>query len=315
MTDRHQLVDIHSHIYLGWYLDELRRRTHAPFISSTTGGERLVVVPGTAGVVLTPAYSSIQEKLRYMDRVGITLTLLSFGNPWLDFVDGQRSVQWAERINSGLASFVQAAPDRLRALGVLPNLSVKHCVREVSVAGDRLQLNGFITGTNICGLPFDDPELDPLWQVLDEQESILLIHPGREALDSSVDALGLTVGVSFPLETTVAASRLLIASVPQRFNNIRFVLAHGGGALPFLIARLDHIWGSHGNAIAAARGFYADSLVYDEETLRFAESRFGVDRLMWGSDHPFTAPGKPSAGALASSIASATASSLLAKPR
>ena len=284
------MIDIHSHLYLEWYLDELRKRTEAPCVSEMDGSERLIVIPGTAGVPLTPVYWSIEEKVRYMDAVGIEASLLSPGNPWLGFLEDAKALEWAERTNLGFASLTESSPDRLYALGVLPMSSIGDCLRALGVIREHPALKGVISGTEVCGLPFDEPELDPLWETLDDLECMVLVHPGAVTMRSPKDGLGLTVGVSFPLETTVAAARLLLAEVPERFPNIRFVLAHGGGALPFLLGRLDHVWNAPSAPSEMARRFYIDSLVYEKRTRTFASQRLGEDRLMWGSDHPFSMP-------------------------
>lgn len=289
------LIDVHSHIYPGWYLDELRRRTKAPYVKSGEREERLIVIPETSGVPLTSAFWSIEEKLGFMDRLGIGVSLLSPGNPWLGFVDDQvLSPEWTDRINLDMATLAGSAPSRLLALGALPASSIEHCVQATEVMAERDSIKGFISGTDVCGLAFDEPQLDQLWEALDGHRCIVLVHPGAAWLSSTVDGLGLSVGVSFPLETTIAAARLLLARVPERFPNIRFLLAHGGGSLPFLLGRLDHVWERASTLPSeAARKFYVDALVYSERTMRFVADRLGEGRVMWGSDHPFSEPEAP----------------------
>jgi aminocarboxymuconate-semialdehyde decarboxylase len=113
-------------------------------------------------------------------------------------------------------------------------------------------------------------------------------------LPSGRYAMSLTFGVSFPLETTVAAARLILADVPTRWPRVKFLLSHGGGTLPYLLGRLDQVWGEGDGKgpppSQTARRFYADSILYSSEALAFAARSFGHDRVMWGSDHPFYQP-------------------------
>jgi aminocarboxymuconate-semialdehyde decarboxylase len=81
---------MHSHLYPEWYLDELRERSTPPLVSRSPEGERLVVIPDTEGVPLSPAFWSVVEKIRFMDEWGIEMSLLSPGNPWLTFLAGTR---------------------------------------------------------------------------------------------------------------------------------------------------------------------------------------------------------------------------------
>ncbi len=253
------------------------------------------MIPDTDGVPLTPAFWSVDEKVRYMDEWGIGVSLLSLGNPWLTFLtEYEDSSAWADRINEDLGSIAESSGGRFLTLGVLPVSTITDCIAAVENATDRPHLKGFITGSEICGMALDDDRLDPLWQALDRSGCILMLHPGTGWLKSGRHSLALTVGVSFPVETTVAAARLLLAGIPTLWPRVKFLLSHGGGALPYLLGRLDHVWSA--GAIPGplpsqmARGLYADSILYSSETQAFAERSFGDGRLMWGSDHPFSLP-------------------------
>jgi aminocarboxymuconate-semialdehyde decarboxylase len=162
-------------------------------------------------------------------------------------------------------------------------------------SGERAHVRGFITGSEICGIDLDDDRLDPLWEALEASACILMIHPGMASLTSGRHVFGLTTGVSFPLETTVAAARLLLASVPSGWPRVKFFLAHGGGALPYLLGRLDHVWGEEGRSgprpSEIARRFYAASILHSPGAQAFAAQAFGHGRVLWGSDHPFSLPG------------------------
>lgn len=228
--------DLHSHLYPEWYLDELRERPAPPLVSRSPEGERLVVIPDTEGVPLSPAFWSVDEKIRFMDEWGIEMSLLSPGNPWLTFLAGdERSSRWADRINEDMASLAERSGGRLLTLGVLPASTIGDCVAAVERARERAHVRGFITGSEICGMDLDDDGLDPLWEALEASACILMIHPGMASLSSRRHLFGLTIGVSFPLETTVAASRLLLAGVPSGWPRVKFFLAHGGGALPICL--------------------------------------------------------------------------------
>jgi aminocarboxymuconate-semialdehyde decarboxylase len=76
---------------------------------------------------------------------------------------------------------------------------------------------------------------------------------------------------------------------------LRVCFAHGGGAFPFTLARLDHGWKVRPEGPAAiprpprdyARLLYFDSLTLSAANLRFLVEQFGADHVVIGSDYPF----------------------------
>jgi aminocarboxymuconate-semialdehyde decarboxylase len=101
--------------------------------------------------------------------------------------------------------------------------------------------------------------------------------------------------VGNPLETALAISKLIYGAVLERLPDLRICFAHGGGAFPFTLGRLDYGWSVRPEGSASiprppseyARLLYFDSLSHGPANLRFIAERFGPDRIMMGSDYPF----------------------------
>ena len=113
--------------------------------------------------------------------------------------------------------------------------------------------------------------------------------------------------VGNPLETALAISKLIYGGVLERWPRLRIAFAHGGGAFPFTLARLDHGWKVRPEGPAAiprppreyARRLYFDSLTLSPVNLRFLVEQFGADHVMIGSDYPFDMGSDDPVGALA----------------
>ncbi len=81
----------------------------------------------------------------------------------------------------------------------------------------------------------------------------------------------------------------------ERLPDLRIAFAHGGGAFPFTLARLNHGWHVRKEGPAAipkepreyARKIFVDSLTLSPRNLRFIIDELGADRVMIGSDYPF----------------------------
>jgi aminocarboxymuconate-semialdehyde decarboxylase len=122
--------------------------------------------------------------------------------------------------------------------------------------------------------------------------------------------------VGMPAETSLAICSMIFGGVFERFPKLRAAFAHGGGAFPFTVGRIEHAFHvrpdlvatenktnprnylarpDDGDGIVPAR-FYVDSLVHDADALRLLLKSFGAQRVAFGSDYPFplgeTRPGE-----------------------
>jgi aminocarboxymuconate-semialdehyde decarboxylase len=101
--------------------------------------------------------------------------------------------------------------------------------------------------------------------------------------------------VGYPADSALAAARLVLGGVLERLPQLRICFAHGGGAFPAALGRLDH-----GHRVRAeaqkfiarppshyAKRLYFDTLTHDASLLAFNLEKFGAERIMIGSDYPF----------------------------
>ena len=94
---------------------------------------------------------------------------------------------------------------------------------------------------NIDGQNLTDPAFSDIWREIDRRGLPVLLHPGtpQGVREMNLDEYGLVPPVGFALDTTLAVSRMIFDGFFDRYPNIRLIAAHGGGALPYLAARLD----------------------------------------------------------------------------
>ncbi len=108
--------------------------------------------------------------------------------------------------------------------------------------------------------------------------------------------------VGMPAETSLAICSMMFGGVFERFPKLRVAFAHGGGAFPFTIGRIEHAFHVRPDLCATdnkanprsylASGdvparFYVDSLVHDPDALKLLVKLFGAQRVALGSDYPF----------------------------
>jgi aminocarboxymuconate-semialdehyde decarboxylase len=283
-------------------MDLLKRRRSIPRIVGEGDDERFVIFPDEdrpgGGRRMGREYWDLEIKLAFMDEFGITSTVLSLGNPWMEPFDEGDSAVAARALNEEFAGLPDKTGGRVFGLGVFANSGVDHALSIVEEVADSPTLVGMITGPCLCGHRLDDAALEPIWELLDRRSVPLFIHPqyGAAMQDLAGTDHAFPVGLAFPFETTIAIARLMFAGVLRRHPGLAIVAAHGGGTIPFLAGRLDAAWASDPSAqrripeppSRSLGGLHVDCLLYHERAMRTAADLVGTDRLAFGTDHPFS---------------------------
>ncbi len=295
-----QVIDVHTHIYPPAYIALLKGRGSIPRVDEREGKQYFVIFPEEeriGGRPIEPPMSSVDAKLAFMQEAAIDRSVVSLGNPWLDFITGAESIEWAHRINAELAALETQSDGRIHALGVLPNASPGEIATAVAEVAATPGLYGVISGCAIGGRTLDDPELGPVWTALAETGLPIFFHPHYAV---AIDLLGgfgtaLPLGIGFPVETSIAIARLVLSGVLQRHPDLKIMVAHSGGVLPFLAARLDVTW--RGDPVAQSRlaappstylaRLCLDTVSYHPRAMHAAADLVGADRIVFGTDHPF----------------------------
>jgi predicted TIM-barrel fold metal-dependent hydrolase len=313
------IVDIHTHIYPPSYISLLESRTSIPYIRSfpPSPQKRLVILPAedntpstSRGRPIGPEYYDISEKLKFMAAHAIDISVISLANPWLDWLPPSAASDAATSINDEVNSICALHPGRLFFFGTLP-LSAPAAAVLASIAHLTTLpfARGVILGTSGLGAGLDDAALLPIFAALAAARLPIFLHPHyglpgevfgpRHAAGDYGHVLPLALG--FPLETTVAVTRMLLAGVFDAVPALRVIVAHAGGALPFLAGRIEScvVHDAHVAGEGRARrdvwevlrsNVFLDAVVYSKVGLGAAVAASGAERVMFGTDHPFFPP-------------------------
>ncbi len=196
---------------------------------------------------------------------------------------------WAAYVNDGLTSIAAGHAERLSALLHLP---VEHPSLAAEIAADGKRKYAMSAGAGPA-IRLSDAAYEPLWKALDVQSAFLFIHPGTTC-DPRLDAFFLRNLAGNPIETGVAAGHMVLSGVMKRYTQMTVCLAHGGGIVPSIAARVHHGWSvkatgedRSGAPLDGFRSFCADCITHSPSTLAQAATVFGEDRIFFGSDWPF----------------------------
>lgn len=202
----------------------------------------------------------------------------------------------SDHVNHAIAQLCSAHPESFIGIGMAP-------VQDPALAARRLAgikalgLRGIEIGTHINGVALGDARMHEVYAAAEEADLAVMIHPlhpsGMERMAGRPE---LAAVAAFPLETAFAATSLLTHGITERFPNLRILLSHGGGALPWILPRLKHAraLGPPLQDLFArdpgemAKAFYYDTVLYDRLALRFLADQVGEERIVVGSDYPFS---------------------------
>ena len=328
-----KVVDIHTHMYPPAYVELLESRKTIPLIRRFAGAKdpRYIILPAEAealdkitasesstlpanlpGRPITTHYSSLAQKLHFMDTHGIDISVISLANPWLDFVPSETAGETAKSVNSAFSEMCSTAPGRLYFFATLPlTAPPETLLAAIGHIKGLKYCRGVILGTSGLGKGLDDAALVPVFRALAANKLTIFLHPhyglpsevwGPRATEEYGHVLPLALG--FPMETTIAVARMYLAGVFDAVPDLRMLLAHSGGTLPFLAGRIESciVHDRHlvreGKVKATRRTIwqvlkeqvYLDAVIYSDVGLKAAIDASGVDRLMFGTDHPFFPP-------------------------
>ena len=173
-----------------------------------------------------------------MDRNAIAASMLSLSVPGVHFGDDAKARAAARACNDEFAEIVAKNPGRFGAFAILPLPDVEGACAEAARALDTLKLDGVGLLSNHNGVSLGDPAFEPLMQVLDAHKAVAFIHPMIHPTASGIK-LGVPNSLlEYPFDTTRAAVNLIFSNTLERHPNIRFILAHAGGTLPYLAWRI-----------------------------------------------------------------------------
>lgn len=222
-----------------------------------------------------------------MDAYGIAAQIVSLTSPGVDFLQGAQAIHLARTTNEYLAELIRSYSPRFGGFAVLPLTDLPAALEEIRYALDDLALDGIGLFTNYNGIYLGDSCFDPIFAELDRRGAVVFIHPTKPPNIESLKNTGVPTPImEYPFETTRVATNLVRNGVPSRFPNVRWIVTHGGGTLPYIFPRLM-------KAVGMERADQFRSLYYDlTATTTPGQSALlsrvaDPKRLLMGFDFPF----------------------------
>ena len=280
------VVDVHSHIIT------------PEFVSALESEGRLM----DEGFPL-PKYD-VTNHLQWMDEAGVQTSVLTLAAPQpvaqsLTKKKGSRYSVLRE-CNEAAARIKREHPGRFLFCAALPLPDVQQAIAEARYALDTLKADGIKLATNVEGQYLGAPELDPLFDFLNERGAVVILHPHRpEPVNREVMVQTPLAMQEYLAETTRAVANMISRNVLARYPQVKVVVPHCGAYLPLAIPRMKSLTPvMQKNKMVGEIDYDANlrALYYDlagahsPEVIRMLLTITTPDHLLYGSDYPYVAP-------------------------
>ncbi|HEY2818645.1 MAG TPA: amidohydrolase family protein [Casimicrobiaceae bacterium] len=292
------VIDVHTHCLTETWFDLLQRHGRPRYtVKEVRGGLRAIHLDDAPFMTPVPAMFDYDLRLKTMNEHRVDVCIVSLTCPNCYWGGPDISLRAARIMNDDMAAAQTAHPDRLRWFASLPWQYPEVALPELDRAC-AAGASGVMVLANIDGRPLTDPAFAPVWKAIDARALPVLVHPTAPpgVAEMEMSRFQLTASIGFTFDTSLAVARMIYDGFFDRYPALKVIAGHGGGALPYLISRMDQCFGN----IPACREkiseppsaylsrIYADAVVFAPSVLALCVETFGADNVLYGSDYPHT---------------------------
>lgn len=292
-------IDVHTHILPPAWPDLRERFGYGGWPQLEPIGPRRarIVIDGRSFREIDDDCWDPSVRLTDCDRDGVALQVLStvpvmfaYDKPAAD------AAVVARLLNDHLAGVVADGAGRFAGLGTIPLQDADLAIAELERCVTELGLDGVQIGTHVGARDLDDPAIEAVLAAADALGAAVFVHPWDMLAPERMTRHWLPWLVGMPAELAIAIASVVLGGVLDRQPTLRLLFAHGGGAFPGLLGRVEAGFHARPDLAATAtateprdavRRIYVDSLTHDPDTLRFIAGIVGEDRIALGTDYPF----------------------------
>ena len=292
-----QIIDSHFHWWPRSIFEKLCKRRSFPKARVNAHGGYDYMRRADSGQHLNSwaEWFDLDKQFEYLERLGHQFSvILSIGPFSVAFSDMplEEGRDYALMWNEAMADAQKKYPGRVWASAAVPLQDTRTAIETVDDAVNRLGLMGVnLPGSVGADARIDAERLEPFYAHVEKLGLPLFLHPTdvifQDMLDGYDGALHLSLGRV--IEVSVAAMRLILSGVMERHPDLKIVMSHTGGSLPYQAGRMDK------NSKAAKlrrpvqdymKRMYTDTVSPHSAGMRFAIDYYGIDHVMYGTDYP-----------------------------
>jgi len=232
----------------------------------------------------------VTRALATMDRHGVATAILSVSTPGVHLGDDAEARSMARTVNDYAAQIVRDHPGRFGFFATLTLPDVDGALDEIDRAFDTLHAHGVILLANSRGAYLGDKAFNPVFDELQRRAAVVFVHPSILAGLDAIDGIPPFVA-DFLLDTTRAAVNLARSGTLERCPDVKIILAHAGGFVPYAAYRLAPTASNRGDPLhgmSLLQRYYFDiALSSTPSALPSLLAFTRPDHITFGSDFPY----------------------------
>jgi 6-methylsalicylate decarboxylase len=251
-----------------------------------------VVPPQYADDSMPIKLPDTEAQLQSMDEWRIRTAITSL-TPRVLLKNLHRLRQVARTCNEFQARMALEHPSRFGAFALLPLPDVDGALEEITYALDILHLDGVGLFSSVNDRYLGDPLFDPVFDELNRRSAVVFIHPTHCEAPAETNLGAPPSVVEYVFDTTRAIVNLVFTGTLKRNPDLRLIVAHGGGTVPFLAQRISILEGHRkapevAGVIPILRALYYEiASTTSRYALRSLQELADPTHILWGSDLPF----------------------------
>ena len=286
--------DIHTHHYTAGFFETVRASGGDFSFGTDPTGRTIITYKGSRFFGVQPAMTDVKKRLEDMDRAGVDVAVISLSTPNVFFTTGERQPFVARMMNDAYAETRAAHPTRFRCFASIPMDNPDEALKELDRAINTLKLNGVVLLSNIGGKALTSPQYRPFFQEANRMKLCIFLHPKLPLASEPYQEYVLGPIIGFPADTTLAVARMCFDGMFKDFPDIRWIIGHAGGAIPYLMERMDSGWRDFAETKVKIdqlpstylKKLYYDTVTFSPHNLRTLRDMVGADHMLMGSDYP-----------------------------
>ena len=292
------VIDVHTHMLTNEWVALLEQHGGPRYtLKTVAGGLRAIHLDGSPFMTPVPNMFDWEARIQNMNKSRVDIAVTSLSCPNVYWGSPEISLKAARVMNDDMAKAQRQWPERIRWFASLPWQHERLALQELQRCCENGAV-GVMVLANITGQHLTDGAFANIWKEIDRRGLPVLVHPSAPpgSKELGMHEFQLTAPIGFTFDTSLAVARCIYDGFFDRYPNLKLIASHGGGALPYLVGRLDICWDN----IPAARSktaepprnymrrIYVDTVVFRQDVLNMCVSVCGPDNVLYGSDYPHT---------------------------
>lgn len=288
------MFDLHTHYYPPAYFERIRAIPSEFAFDQSPTGQTIIKYRGARFFGITPAMTDPEQRIEAMDSAGIDVEVVSLSTPNVFFAEAQHQEAVARLVNDSYAELIAKYPKRFKGFASIPMDDPDAALKELHRAIHELKLNGVILLSNIRGNALTSPAYRSFFAEANRMKLCIFLHPMLPANAEPFREYVLGPIIGFPFDTTLAVARMCYDGMLREFPDIRWIIGHLGGAVPYLMERMDNGWRDFAECrekidqlpSTYLKRLYYDTVSFSSYTLKMVRDMVGADHMVMGSDYP-----------------------------